>query len=662
MTTTTITTSAPPLQALSEAAASGWLLQWAGVVGFVAVRASGSHSQGRCGAQRDVTRDTPTRPSPHTSRSASRTHDSCNNAVPGQRAAKEGRAKPRGGGRVGGVTLRCEETVPWGAAATQLQPAGPKGRITQEESPTQSQWSRAQVPAWCVPAALDSATVRLNVERCASYLRSHLPPLLLEAVLDTAWRAVSEEVTLGGREASVPDHQVGEWARRAPVLLGLSDCLSGARYPLDLTGLPHEALRDALAYVERYFAVERLSALALTKRKASRGGAGSLVEGAVLGRLLHRASLVSLSLNLNLVEGSVLKEVSRLSLQELDVCGGRHSEEQVLQELCGLPFSAADQVVEALRGGRLETLPVTPLRKSLRRLNVSLPGLPAALYQTLLAVFPGLHHYTPSCGAAACVRGYARMAGPSGAATPLCLLSLNLGRASTHDVLEAARVCPALRDVSLSIELDSEDTLRSLQACGRLSGVQLSYFPSSVSAPPKVEGRLLLPLLNALGPQLLSLGLTGFSVRGGVMAALAGLPELRRLSLTDCWLAHPDAAPCHAFPGLESLLLNFLPPLDTLRLLTAGSCLQAVDVSVVASEARGSGLTDGSVQQLVSSGALTSILSFCSSSPFLTLASLRHLAALPHLRSVGSLARWGLTREELGCVGHSGPAHLLCRP
>ena len=172
----------------------------------------------------------------------------------------------------------------------------------------------------------------------------------------------------------------------------------------------------------------------------------------------------------------------------------------------------------------------------------------------------------------------------------------------------------------------------------------------------------LLPVLDALGSQLLSLGLTGFSLRGGAMAALASLPELRRLALTDCWLAHPDAAPCHAFPSLESLVLNFLPPLDTLRLLAAGSCLQALDVSVVASEAQGNSLTDANVQQLVSSGVLTSILSFFSSSPFLTLTSLRHLAALPRLRSVASMARWGLTKEEFGCMGHSGPSHLLCRP
>lgn len=521
-----------------------------------------------------------------------------------------------------------------------------------------------RVPPWCVPAALDSATVRLNVRRCASYLRSHLPPLLLESALDTAWRAVSEEVTLGGRETSVPDSQVGEWARRAPMLLGLADCLSGVRYPLDLTGLPHEALRDALVYVESHFVVERLSTLALSKRKAMRDGAGSLVEAALLGRLLHRAGVVSLSLNLDQVDGSVLREVSQLSLQELDVCGGRHSEAQVLQELCGLPFSAVDQVVEALRGGsgRLEVPSVTPLRKSLRRLSVSLPGMPAALYHALLAVFPELHYYAPPCDAAACVRGYARMAGPSSAASPLSLRSLNLGRASRHDILEAARVCPALRDVSLCIELDCEDALSSLIACEHLSGVQLSYFPSSVSAPPKVEGRLLLPLLDALGPHLLNLNLTGFSLRGSTVATLACLPDLRRLALTDCWLANPDAAPCHAFSSLESLVLNFLPPLDTLRLLTAGSSLQALDVSVLASEARGNSLTDDRVRQLVASGALTSILSFCSSSPFLTQASLRHLAALPRLRTVGSLARWGLTREELGCVGHSGPPQLLCRP
>lgn len=508
---------------------------------------------------------------------------------------------------------------------------------------------------------MDGVTVRLNVGHCSSYLRSQLPPLLLERVVGTAWKTVSEEVTLGGRESSVSDQQVSEWARRAPVLLGVAACLSGTKYPLDLTGLPPHALQDAVAYVESHFPVERLSTMVLSKRKATRGSAGCLLKGGVLRRVLHRSLLVSLTLNLDAVSGSVLKQISQLSLQELDVCGGGHSEAQVLQDLCGLPFTSVGQVVEAVRGGHLGVLPVTPLRESLRRFTVSLSSLPSVMYQVFLAVFHKLQHYSPPSGATPCISGYARMAGPPGTAKSLGLLSLNLGRASRHEIQEVARVCPALRDVSLSIDLECEDTLRSLRAWDRLSGLQLSYFPPSVSAPPKVEGSVLLPLLDLLGPQILSLSLTGFSLRGGVLAALARLPELRRLKLADSWLARPDAAPCHSFPSLDSLALNFLPPLDTLRLLTAGSCLQSLDIDVIASEARGNGLTDASVKQLVSSSAISSIHTFSSSSPFLTLASLRHLAALPRLKSVGNLARWGLTEEELRCVSHSGPPHVLCR-
>ncbi|KAG0721968.1 hypothetical protein GWK47_045356 [Chionoecetes opilio] len=362
------------------------------------------------------------------------------------------------------------------------------------------------------------------------------------------------------------------------------------------------------------------------------------------------------------VSGSVLKQLSQLSLQELDVCGGRHGEVQVLQGLCGLPFSAAAQVGEAVRGGHLGALPLCPLRESLRRLTISLPGLPSAMYQVFLAVFHNLHHYAPPSGAMSCVSGYARMTRPPAAPNPLSLLSLNLGRASLHEIREMAKVCPALRDVSLSIELDCEGTLNSLRACERLSGVQLSYYPPSVSAQPKVEGSVLLPLLEFLGPRLVGLGLTGFNMRGSVMAALAGLPELRRLTLTDSWFACPNVTPCQPFPSLDTLVLNFLPPVDTLRLLTAGSCLQSLDINVAASEARGNCLSDAGVRQLVHSRAIGSIHSFSSSSPFLTVASLRHLAALPRLRSVGCLARWSLTQEELRCVGHSGPPHLLCRP
>lgn len=562
--------------------------------------------------------------------------------------------------------LRYEETDPGGAAPTHSQDPAPLRR-TYETSPFQGapqegvRLSGTPVPPSSIPAALNEASVRHNVRRCSAYLKTQLPPLLLEGVLDTAWRTVSEEVSLGGREASVAAHKVGAWARCTPALLGVAASLSGARFPLDLTGLDSEAVRDAVVHVERHFPVERLSTLLLPMRKSEHGGAGDLVVDAVLGRLLHRSALVTLALNLDVVSGSVLKEISELSLQELKLCGGRHSEAQVLQELCGLPFVAASQVVEAVQGGRLGASPVVPLRQSLCKLCVSLPGLPSTVYQVLLAVFPRMQHYSPPSGAAACVSAYARLMGPRGSAETLGLLSLNMGRASTHEILEAARLCPALREVSLSIDLDCASHLAALRACGRLSGVQLAYYPASVASPPKVGGGVLLPLLEALGPQLLGLGLTGFSLGGGVVAALARLPELRRLTLTDSWLACPAASLGHAFPSLDTLSLNFLPPQDVMRLLTAGACLQSLNIDTLASEGQGNGLTDVGVRQLVSSGAVSSIHSFSSSSPFLTLASLRRLATLPRVRSVGRLARWGLTQEELRCVGHSGPPQVLCR-
>lgn len=656
-------TSAPPLQALSEAAAAAWLLQWSGVVGLVASRAAAGHTQGRRPPE-DNKRGAVVRPALTTARGGLRTLGSKQNAVPGHRGTQEGRTTPRSSRR-GGLTLRYEATHPAGAAPTHSLGPAPARRTHEadhrQEVPQESErLSGAPVTPSSIPAAMDEAAVMHNVGRCSAYLKAQLPPLLLEGVLDTAWRTLSEEVTLGGREANVAAHQAGAWARRTPALLALAASLSSAKFPLDLTGLDPEALRDAVAHVEKHFPVERLSALLLPTKKGGRGGPGCLLVGAAFGSLLHRSALVKLALNLDVVGGSVLKEISELSLQELELCGGRHSEAQVLQELCGLPFTAASQVVEVVQGGHLGALPVAPLRQSLRRLCVSLPSLPSTVYQVLLAVFPSLQHYSPPSGAAACVSAYARMVGPLGGAKTLGLLSLNLGRASRHEILEAARLCPALREVSLSIDLECEGPLTALRTCERLSGVQLAYYPAFVSAPPKVEGGVLLPLLDALAPQLLSLGLTGFSLGGGVVAALASLPELRRLALTDSWLARPAAAPFHSFSSLDTLALNFLPPQDVFQLLTAGACLQSLDIDILASEGRGNGLTDASVKHLVTSGAVSSIHSFSSSSPFLTLASLRSLASLPRVRSVGHLARWGLTQEELRCVGHSGPPHVLC--
>lgn len=661
---TTATTSAPLLQSLSEAAAAAWLLQWSGVVGSVASRVAAGHARGHRTPQ-DNRRDTAARPNLAIVKGGLRTPGPKHHAVPGHRAAQEGRTTQRSG-RTGGVELRYEETVSGSSPSTQLQGQTLSQQIHEAKlrngAPTDNvSLGGVTVTPSSIPSAMDEAALRHNVGRCSAYLKTQLPPLLLESVLDTAWRTASEDVTLGGRETSVATHQVETWARRTPALLALAASLSYAKFPLDLTGLDHAELRDAVVHVERHFPVERLSTLVLPRRKSERGGAGCLLATTELSRLLQRSALITLTLNLDVVSGSVLKDISELSLQELDLCGGGHSEAQVLQELCGLPFSAASQVVEAVQGGTLRAMPAVPLRQSLRKLTVSLPGLPSTVYQVFLALFPRLQHYSPPSGPAACVSAYARLVRPRSGGETLGLLSLNLGSASTHEILEAARLCPVLREVSLSINLDCESSLAALRACGRLSGVQLAYYPASVSAPPKVEGSVLLPLLNTLGSQLLNLGLTGFSLGGGVVAELASLPELRRLTLTDSWLASPATAPCHAFSSLDTLTLNFLPPQDVLRLLTAGESLQSLDINTLASEGRGTGLTDTSVRHLVSSGAVSSIHSFSSSSPFLTLASLRRLACLPRVRSIGRLARWGLTQEELRCVGHSGPPHVLCR-
>lgn len=297
---------------------------------------------------------------------------------------------------------------------------------------------------------------------------------------------------------------------------------------------------------------------------------------------------------------------------------------------------------------------------------MSFQNISSTVYHLILVLFPELLFYNPHKDIKSCIREYARLGlslekePASTVARNLKLQKISLGNATKSEILEVSRLCPSTREISLNVELNAEEILSALESFSQLTDFTLSYYPSFASSPPKLNGSVLQPLLLMYKNQINALSLTGFNISDKCLHKLSQLPELKFLTMADCWLSNPKCPSPDPFSSLEKLSLQFLPPDSTLHLLTSGKKLHSLSLDFVASEWEGSALSDTHVKQLVTSGKLNALQSFTVASPYLTLASVKSLTLLPSLRSVGHLARWGLTEEELHCINHSGPPHLIC--
>ncbi|XP_063610302.1 uncharacterized protein LOC134784226 [Penaeus indicus] len=505
--------------------------------------------------------------------------------------------------------------------------------------------------------------VRENVTQCSSFFKSHLPPLLINQILSTAWRLMSQQVALGGRLEAVPEYQVVDWARRAPVLLRLAGALARRSFPLDLSGVPETCLDALMAEMNEKLPPDQVSRLVLPKAKFKSCKSAVLECQGILLQFLKKTNLVSLTLHSDLCDNSALETISTLSLQELDIGSSTVTEEGIISKLCGLSFKTGSEVVEALRDCRCSS---THLSKYLRKFSMSFQNISSSVYHLILLLFPELHFYNPHRDIKPYIREYARLGlslekePVSTTARKLKLQKISLGNATRSEILEVSRLCPSTREISLNVELNAEETLNALEAFTQLTDFKLNYYPSFASSAPKLNGSILLPLLLTYKNQINSLSLTGFNISDKCLHELSQLPELKSLSMADCWLSNPKGLSPDPFSSLEKLSLQFLPPNSTMHLLTSGKKLHSLSFDFVASEWEGSALSDTHVKQLVISGKLNALQSFTVASPYLTLASVKSLTLLPTLRSVGHLARWGLTDEELHCINHSGPPHLIC--
>ncbi|XP_042877210.1 uncharacterized protein LOC122256522 isoform X2 [Penaeus japonicus] len=680
------------LQQACEVAAAAWLVQWSRLVGQVTTRASAPYRQphihrepaisprvqggSKCPTSTPVSSDTPRACRCRTQKTVSGLH-----------VQKGETRSPRtsGRGKASRTTTVLQYEEPHNVhnapnhgiseEAVKLLPSN--AQPFTNGSCSVDRPSPRSTPALSFPTLMKTTTstdlckdiynniVRENVTQCSSFFKSHLPPLLINQILSTAWRLMSQQVALGGRLEAVPEYQVVDWALQAPVLLRMAGALTHRSFPLDLSGVPETCLDVVMAEINEKLPPDQVNKLVLPKAKFKSCKPVVLDCQGILLQFLKKTNLASLTLHSELCDNSALETISTLSLQELDIGSSSVTEEGIINKLCGLPFKTGSEVVEALRDCQY-SYSSTHLSKYLRKFSMSFQNISSHVYYLILALFPELHFYNPHRDIKSCIREYARLKIPleneasCAAGRKLNLQKIALGHATRSELLEVSRLCPSTREISLNVELNAEETLNALEAFAQLTDFTLSYYPSFASSPPKLNGSVLLPLLMTYKNQIHGLNLTGFNISDKCLHELSQLPELKAFSLADCWMSNPKYISPDPFSSLEKLSLQFLPPNSTIHLLTSGKNLHSLSLDFVASEWEGNVLSDTHVKQLVTSGKINALQLFTVASPYLTLASVKSLTLLPSLRSIGHLARWGLTDEELHCINHSGPPHLIC--
>nr|XP_045615918.1 uncharacterized protein LOC123769017 isoform X1 [Procambarus clarkii] len=676
-------TSPPSLQQVCEAAAIAWLIQWSGTLGEVAAQAAFLETHVISSPSSDRLNQNLPEQCHKRKENTEKITRSCISETNGRCCSKNSVLKYD----TQTTDSNIVEDQVHSLTKVHIQNLGtivmkfvsssvPKVTKQCSEKVTKTENLNQVYYPSAIPQKLHNNTLKGNIKHCSTYLKSILPPLLIDQILTSAWRIVSEQMIIRCQEKLVArsnenyifNYQLANWTRRAPVLLLIAANISNKKFPLNISDIAVENFDYILNFMHKYLPLEQVNKLTLPKMRFNLNAQVKTESFDVFKDILQKTSLVSLTLNSNVCDDKTLSLLSQLPLQELDITSCTAKEEDIIKGLCGLSLCTARDVFKAAACGNFWDNKLCPLRKSLCRLSISLRYIHSLVYHAILFIFPNLQYYNPHINIIQCVHSYARVFqyinnGNSIHNLPtLKLERINMGHATVNEISEMSQVCPAVEKISLIVELNCMETLSALTTCKQLTHIELAYYPPLSSSIPKINGREILPIIMYFKPQIQYLSLTGFNINGKVLHELSQLPVLKSLELHNSWISNPQTCPQKPFPHLENLSLQFLPPKCTMQLLTASSNLVNLSFDHIASDWEGNDLTDIHIKHLVTSGMISSVQSFSASSPFLTLASLKVLSFLPFLKSISHVARWGLTPEELRCLNHSSPPHVQCIP
>ncbi|XP_068234499.1 uncharacterized protein [Palaemon carinicauda] len=661
------------LQQICQAAAASWLLDWSGLVGQISARAASMQTQ------RNRTGGWSMTPSTDPSRgNRIYTYQSFYGTTNLDHEAKEVRSQADVYRKIG--RSRCRKKHRTDSKTVALYPRielpeyyedsavleylgycsyGSDNVHKKTTNPTSLQTN--------IRLTFDKKVLEGSARSCSLFLKHFLPPLLVNQIIDLAWKRLSRLVSHTEHSQSVEQYQVADWVRRAPALLQLCTRFPSVGLALNISGIPDSLIEDVLVIINQYFSFKTLNSLVLPKVDFKKKQLDISVKCKQMYKdIVLGASLTSVTLNNELCDDGMLSTLSQIPLKELTIGGNSVSEKGIINDLCALPVETVHEAKNIISSGYLEDLCVCPLRKSLQKLEMSFQRLASSVFHIIPAIFPELRDYNPHRNVVQCLENFERLIPLKNnntlvsSQTTTKLIRLNVGNASRATLNMIAKICPQLQELVLTFDSGAEDNLIALENFRHLSHLEILYFPSLPASQPKLDANILQTVIHVFREQLKGISLTGFNVSGSVLRELSQLPELYHLKFTDCWLSSPTNLPHNPFPTLGKVSLNFLPANSVMRFFTMGGNVHTLHLDLKGLEWGSNPLTDSSIKALASSGIFKSLQTFTATSSYLTRDALRTLASMPCMKVVGYLSSWGLTEEELCCVTHSSPQHILC--
>ncbi|CAL4114979.1 unnamed protein product [Meganyctiphanes norvegica] len=514
--------------------------------------------------------------------------------------------------------------------------------------------------------------VQSNIDYCYQFLITFIPAILCRQVINTAWTRLVQEMRNSSKVAIYTDYKVKEWTQKAPILMNFSEKFSSRMFSLNTSSISYSQLAEAVDGVCKRWPLHLVNELVFSGKKP----VSKKLELSPLGKsyvktILESSSLNSVTLGPDFCSDEILSTLSKLSLKELNISGPSITEEGVIRNLFWLNFKNGADILDVVQCG-FGNLSGSTIQRTLKKLKISCCQISDKFYSAILMILPHLEHYVPYRNIVQCILTYAQhCCHVSLSANTLKLSSLDLLHANSIEIVRICQLCPNLRHVSLTIEPGSEQSVFALQSFSHLSNLELMYYPSFTSSATKINAQIIKGTIQRFQNQLECLTLNGFNISSDVFRVISQLPDLKVLKLEECWVSpnirqsstgglNPTSVVKDVgFRSLESLHLKFLPPPLVLHQLLFGGYLQTLIIDADDFQYEANSLSDSHIKTLIDLGLLRSLTSIRITSKQLTMKSLGLLASLPKLTSVGYLHRWGLTKDEVACVSHSNPRHLL---
>lgn len=361
------------------------------------------------------------------------------------------------------------------------------------------------------------------------------------------------------------------------------------------------------------------------------------------------------NLNVKSRNPRLLKNLKHLSLESLTLSSSQLSKKDIVETVSG---------TELLSKAGFST---TPLVNSLKSLSISNSTISLSTYCLLVRTFPNLIHLAvqPQLGETFSEDTLPRINVDQWETTQenkFCLdskvkyLTVNCDHLVSHQLNE---IFPQLKH--LTIEIYQEHSVRnlsSLETLENLESLNLCWNPSFDNSYKNLKFDMISQFFEENLDQFTSLSLSQFDISPDSFILLSSLSKLKSLSLKNCWLNPPKEYE-GGFQRLTEFCIEPNLTEDVAEFVFSGGSVQ--HLAIQSEKAlHGSQVTENSIQSLILSGKLQSLVSLSLKTNNISSGFMKFLGFLPKLQKFTSDTK-EMSSEEVRKYSALTPSRItLC--